>query len=70
MPPKDYYTKDGSAILGNMKCSIDDFAKFYASATMFNQLSNLQDAFLERTKKDEEDFNKLNKNYYSWYCYY
>lgn len=65
MPPKDYYTKDGSAILGNMKFSIDDFAKFYASAVMFSQLSNLQDAFLERTKKDEEDFNKLNKNYYS-----
>lgn len=70
MPPKDYYTKDGSAVLSNMKFNIDDFAKFYASAIMFNQLSNLQDAFLERTKKDEEDFNKLNKNYYSWYCYY
>ena len=65
MPPKDYYTKDGSVILGNMKFSIDDFTKFYAGAAMFNQLSNLHDAFLESTKKDEEDFNKLNKSYYS-----
>ena len=47
-----------------------DLVKFYTSAAMFNQLSNLHDAFLERTKKDEEDFNKLNKNYYSRYCYY
>lgn len=69
MPPKDYYTKDGSAILGNMKFNMDDLTKFY-SAAMLNQLLNLHDAFLERTKKDEEDFNKLNKNYYSWCCYY
>ena len=63
MPPKDYYTKDGSVILGSMKSNIDDFAKFYANMVT---LSNLYEILSEKAdKKDEEDFNKLNKEYYS-----
>ena len=63
MPPKDYYTKDGSAVLGNMKLNMNDFAKFYANMIT---LSNLSEILSEKAdKKDEEDFNKLNKNYYS-----
>lgn len=66
MPPKDYYTIDYSAILGNMKFNIDDFAKFYSNMTLFSQMANLYNDFLKNTdKKDEEDFSKLNKNYYS-----
>ena len=63
MPPKDYYTKDGSAVLSNMKLNMDDFAKFYANMVT---LSNLYETLSEKAdKKDEEDFNRLNKEYYS-----
>lgn len=65
MPPKDYYTKDGSAVLSNMKFNIDDFAKFYASMATLSTLSGLYEILSEKAdEKDEEDFNKLNKNYY------
>lgn len=65
MPPKDYYTIDGSAVLGNMKLNMDDFARFYTSMATLSTLSGLYETLSEKAdEKDEEDFNKLNKNYY------